>query len=177
MIDINCKNKNDASFKIYSLPLNMQQRHKVYGKQGNWKFFLEKYEKKAFYQNCVYMVPLSGYQVHGLGHYTRINTAHFLKLNIRKLYFLLLQQGGYNELMAMMSTKRSAKIVKSMAPWVRNSGPWIGTIWHQNFIAYKVRIFTVNWNYLFLLRIIFFLNCEIQCAKCGFRHFWGWGNI
>lgn len=41
---------------------------------------LEKYEKKAFYQNCVYMVPLSGDQVQGLGQYTRINTAHFLKI-------------------------------------------------------------------------------------------------
>lgn len=158
------------------LPLNMQQRHIVYGKQGNWIFFLEKYEKKAFYQHCVYMVPLSGDQVQGLGHYTRINTAHSLKLNIRKWSFLLLQQGGYNELMAMMSTKRSAKIVKSMAPWVRNSGVWVGTLWLQNNIAYKVRIFTVNGNYVFLLRIIFFLNCEIQCAKCGFRHFGGGGT-
>lgn len=100
----------------------------------------------------------------------------FFLLNIRKWSFLLLQQGGYNELMAMMSTKRSAKIVKYMAPWVRNSGLWLGTIWLQNNIAYKVRIFTVNGNYLFLLRIIFFLNCEIQCAKCGFRHFWGGGT-
>lgn len=39
---------------------------------------IEKYEKKAFYQNCVYMVPLSGDQVQGLGQYTRINTAHFI---------------------------------------------------------------------------------------------------
>lgn len=80
----------------------------------------------------------------------------FLKLNIRKWSFLLLQQGGYNELMAMMSTKRSAKMLKSMAPWVRNSGLWVGTIWLQYNIAYKFRIFTVNGNYLFLLRIIFF---------------------
>lgn len=42
------------------------------------EIFFEKYEKKAFYQNCVYMVPLSGDQVQGLGQYTRINTAHFI---------------------------------------------------------------------------------------------------
>lgn len=80
MIGKNCKKKKDASFKMYYLPLNMQQRHIVNGKQGNWNFFLEKYEKKPFYQNCVYMVPLSGDQVQGMGHYTRIITAHFLNI-------------------------------------------------------------------------------------------------
>lgn len=141
----------------------------------NWKIW----EKSVLPKLCVHGPFVRGSGARAGSIYTYQYSAFYLKkLNIRKWSFLLLQQGGYNELhvMAMMSRKRSAKLVKFMAPWVRNSGLWVWTIWLQNDIACKVRIFTVNGNYLFLLRIIFFLNCGIHCAKCGFRHFGGWGT-
>lgn len=42
--------------------------------------------------------------------------------------FYFYSKGDIMNYMSMMSTKRSAKIVKSMAPWVRNSGIWVGTL-------------------------------------------------
>lgn len=139
-----------------------------------WKIW----EKSVLPKLCVHGPFVRGSGVRAGSIYTYQYSAFYLKIKYKKMVFSTFTARGYNELhvMAMMSTKRSAKLVKFMAPWVRNSGLWVGTIWLQNDIACKVRIFTVNGNYLFLLRIIFFLNCGIQCAKCGFRHFGGGGT-
>lgn len=98
---------------------------------GKLKFFLKNMRKKHSTKIVCTWSLCQGSGARAWSIYTYQYSAFYLKkLNIRKWSFLLLQQGGYNELhvMAMMSTKRSAKLVKFMAPWVRNSGLWVGTL-------------------------------------------------